>query len=295
MQPNPILKKLGFSATDRVAIIHTDDIGMCQASVSAFSDLQEFGLISSGAIMVPCPWFLEAVDLQKNNPAADLGVHATLTSEWRNYRWGPLSTRDPASGLLDEQGFFHHRSQAVQEKADPKAVAIELEAQLKQAYAAGLSPTHMDTHMGSVGHPKFMQSYIDLAIKYHVPPMVFRMDEAGWRARGMSPEVAKLVAGFVVQLEQAGLPLLDHLVGLPLDQVDDRLVQAKTALAALKPGITHFIIHPSKDTPELRAITKDWKGRVEDYQTFMRGDLRQFINDQGIQVIGYRQIQQLMQ
>jgi hypothetical protein len=55
MQPNPVLRRLGFADDDRLAIIHTDDIGMCQASVDAFANLWDFGLISSGAVMVPCP------------------------------------------------------------------------------------------------------------------------------------------------------------------------------------------------------------------------------------------------
>lgn len=32
MRPNPVLRRLGFSDCDRVALIHTDDIGMCQAT-----------------------------------------------------------------------------------------------------------------------------------------------------------------------------------------------------------------------------------------------------------------------
>lgn len=294
MQSNPVLKKLGFSNQDRVAIIHTDDIGMCQASVSAFADLFEFGLISSGAVMMPCPWALEAVEFQTLHPAADLGIHATLTSEWKKYRWSPLSTCDPQSGLLDEQGFFHRRSPTVQEKASPEAVAIELETQIQRALAAGLKPTHMDTHMGSVAHPRFMQTYINLAIKYRIPPMVFRMDKAGWRTTGMSDEVATLVAGFVVKLEQTGLPLLDNIFGLPLDKPENRLDQAKAAFASLKPGITHFIIHPSKDTPELRAITTDWASRSADYLTFLSEDLRSTVSNLGIQIIGYRDIQKIM-
>ena len=111
MQPNPVLKKLGFSNDDRVIIIHTDDIGMCQASVDAFADLVDFGLISSGAVMVPCPWFLEAAKFAVAHPEADLGAHMTLTSEWETYRWGPVSTRDPETGLMDEEGFFHKRSE----------------------------------------------------------------------------------------------------------------------------------------------------------------------------------------
>lgn len=294
MSSNPVLKQLGFSPQDRAVIIHTDDIGMCQASVSAFSDLFAFGLISSGAIMMPCPWALHAVEFQVNHPAADLGIHATLTSEWQTYRWRPLSTRDAQSGLLDEQGFFHRRSPAVQASASPQAVALELETQIQFALASGLKPTHMDTHMGSVAHPRFMQAYIDLAIKYRIPPMVFRMDQAGWRATGMSAEVASVVAGYVMQLEQSGLPLLDHLVSLPLDKPENRLEQAKAAFASLKPGITHFIIHPSMDTPELRAITPDWPARVQDYLTFLSEELRSEIKNLGIHIIGYRDIQNLM-
>ena len=57
MNPNPALRKLGLADDDRAVIIHTDDIGMCQASLAAFADLVDFGLISSGATMVPCPGF----------------------------------------------------------------------------------------------------------------------------------------------------------------------------------------------------------------------------------------------
>ena len=57
MNPNPSLKKLGFSNDDRLVIIHTDDIGICHASVQALKDLWEFGTITSGAVMVLCSWF----------------------------------------------------------------------------------------------------------------------------------------------------------------------------------------------------------------------------------------------
>lgn len=294
MNSNPTVKRLGFSATDRVVIIHTDDIGMCQASVAAFSGLFSFGLITSGAVMMPCPWALEAAEFQRAHPQADLGIHVTLTSEWKTYRWGPLSTHDPSTGLLDEQGFFHHRSQAVQAHADPAAVAIEIETQVQRALAAGMNPTHMDTHMGSVAHPKFMQIYVNTALKYHLPPMVFRWGDEQWRQRGMDATGAAAATQYIQMLESNGLPLLDHMAGLPLDQPEHRLAQAKAAFQALQPGITHFIIHPAKDTPELRAITPDWVCRVGDYQTFLLEELKTFIQNLGIQLIGYRDIQKIM-
>src|SRR5918911_5650880 len=107
MASNPFLKKLGFSDNDRLVIIHTDDIGMCHASVQAFKDLWQFDTITSGATMVPCPWFPAVAQMCRENPEIDMGVHATLNAEWESYRWGPVSTRDPESGLLDANGYFH--------------------------------------------------------------------------------------------------------------------------------------------------------------------------------------------
>jgi hypothetical protein len=293
--PNPVLKKLGFADDDRLVILHADDVGMCQASLVAFADLVEFGLVSCGAVMVPCPWFPSVAAYCREHPGADLGVHLTLTSEWDSYRWGPISTRDPASGLLDGEGYFHRRSEQVQEEAAPEAVQIELGAQVARALAAGIDVTHLDTHMGAVAHPRFVAGYVQLALQHRLPPMVPRLDEAGWRAFGMEGEMAALAAQFVVQLEAQGVPLVDHLVGLPLDEAPgDRLALAKRELDALPPGVTHFIIHPAADTPELRAITQTWQSRVADYEVFCSDRLRDHLRDRGVQVIGYRALRDLI-
>lgn len=306
MRPNPILKKLGYRASDRLVIIHADDLGMCQASVAAAAKLFDFGLISSGAVMVPCPWFLEAAAYARAHPEADLGVHLTLTSEWENYRWGPVSTRDPRSGLLDEQGFFHRRADQTQAQADPDAAQRELAAQMDRALAAGIRPTHADTHMGTVAHPKFMLGYIQLAIQYGVPPMMLRLDADGWRevtrshaGAALDEDAIAAAVQMVAQLEEMGIPLLDRIESLPLDvepgeAPDWRINQAVKALEGLPPGVTHFIIHPSQDTPELRAITPDWRCRVADYQAFLSSALKEKIRQLGVQVIGYRALKEWM-
>jgi len=295
MQPNPALKKLGFSNDDRVIIIHTDDIGMCQASVDAFAELVDFGLISSGAVMVPCPWFLEAAKFAVAHPEADLGAHMTLTSEWETYRWGPISTRDPETGLMDEQGFFHRTSEGVWANANPEAAINELGMQVEWALQAGINLTHIDTHMGSIAHPAIIPGYVQLAIKYGLPPMIPRMTAEDLAARkDVDDQAAEMAAGLIHTLEEMGIPLLDGLSGLELVDANDRFGQARQALKALKPGITHFIIHPSKDTPELRHITKSWDCRVADYETFMSEDTREFIKNEGIQVIGYRALKEIM-
>lgn len=292
--PNPVLRRLGFADDDRVAIIHTDDIGMCLPSIQAFSKLWEFGLISSGAVMIPCPWALKAAAFAREHPQADLGVHITLTSEWKTYRWGPISTRDPQSGLIDEEGYFYHLAQPAREHGDPGYVEREIEAQVARAKSLGMQPTHMDTHMGVVASPKFMTGYLMVALKHRLPPMIFRMDEAGWRATGMDAQTAAMAMRVTAELEAHGLPLMDHIVGLPLDKPEARLEQAKAAISALQPGVTHFIIHPCAPSPELSEITPDWRARVADYETFQMDALRKHVQSSGVKVIGYRQLQALM-
>ncbi len=126
--------------------------------------------------------------------------------------------------------------------------------------------------------------------------------KSGWRAINRSHAGAALdetaiaaAVQMVHQLEEMGVPLLDRIADLPLDaDPDSRLAQARQALAELPPGVTHFIIHPAQDTPELRAITPDWACRVADYATFLSAEMARAIHQSGVQVLGYRALQDLM-
>jgi predicted glycoside hydrolase/deacetylase ChbG (UPF0249 family) len=294
MNPNPILKKLGFSNSDRLVIIHTDDIGMCHASIQAYSELLGFGIISSGATMVPCSWFPQVALYCRQNSKADMGVHLTLTSEWNTYRWSPISTHHTNSGMIDAEGYFYRRSEDTQSFGDPEAVQLEITAQYNRAISAGIAVTHVDTHMATVAHPKFVNGYIQLAIQNRLPFLFPRTDEAGFLQLGMDQATASIAANFVGILEEQGIPLVDHATGLDLDKPSNRLEQAKMAMSNLPIGITHFIIHPSTETPELMSITPDWKSRVADYQTFKNDKLRDHIKNEGIYVIGYKTLKDLL-
>ena len=290
MAPNPFLQKLGFSNTDRVVIIHTDDIGMCHASLQAFKDLWNFGTITSGAVMVPCPWFHAVAQMCRENPEIDMGVHATLNAEWDAYRWSPLSTRDPASGLLDAEGYFHQWQDAVYQNAKPEAVDAEVNAQIERALAAGIDVTHVDSHMGTIMSPLFIQSYIQAAARRQLPNMLPRIDAHGMEITGMSEAELKVYEPIMNQLLEAGIPMLEGLLSLPLDEPNGQMESAKDLLGNLPVGITHFVLHPSIDTAELRSIAPDWESRVANYNTFMSDELKKFIEQEDIKLIGYRQI-----
>jgi predicted glycoside hydrolase/deacetylase ChbG (UPF0249 family) len=288
------MRRLGLRDDDRAVIIHLDDVGMCQATLTAYADLLDFGLVSSAAVMVPCGWFPAVASFCRAHPAADMGVHITLTSEWDSYRWGPISTADPASGLIDGEGYFHRTRADAQAHGDPQAAAAEMEAQVARALAAGVDVTHIDTHMGTVAHVRFAAAYVHTARQHNLPAMVSRWDaERLQQERGVDDTTAHTTSALIRRLEETGFPLIDHMDGMPLEG-DKPLALALAKFAALQPGLTHFILHAAVDTPELRAITPDWPARVADYELFTSPALRDFIRDQGIHVIGYRPLRDLL-
>jgi predicted glycoside hydrolase/deacetylase ChbG (UPF0249 family) len=297
---NPALKRLGYDEQDRVVILHADDIGMCQATLPALEDLLDAGLISSAATMVPCPWFPQVAAYCQEYRDVDMGVHLTLTCEYRSYRWGPLSTRDRASGLMDEDGYLHFGPDGLHAHATPEAVARELVSQVEHARWSGIDVTHIDTHQLSALHPKFLSAYTSLAVAFRLPLMLLRMDADGWQtlaqAVGLAfdQKTAHRLARAVKGLEAQRMPLVDQAVMLPLDRPEERVEQAKQVLAGLPAGLTHFVIHPAVDTPELRAITPDWPSRVADYQAFTSQELRAYVQDSDLNILGYRDLKVLL-
>jgi hypothetical protein len=137
-----------------------------------------------------------------------------------------------------------------------------------------------------------MQGYLQTALEAKLAPMMLRLSQAGWQKVANDHEGAVFdqdAINFILQMietpEEMGIPLLDHILGMPLDSdPTQRLAETKAAFDTLPPGITHFIIHASKDTPELRAITPDWRCRVADYETFLTEELRQHVQDIGLDI-----------
>ena len=78
-------ERLGYKADARVLIVNADDFGMCHDQNEGVMTGLKDGVFTSSTILVTCPWFEEAADFARKNPAADLGVHLTLTAEWDAY------------------------------------------------------------------------------------------------------------------------------------------------------------------------------------------------------------------
>src|SRR6476619_6543761 len=120
---------------DRIPIlIRCDDIGMCHSVNLAAKQVLETGIPVSMSVMVPCPWFTEAVEMLKKYPNVSVGLHLTLNSEWKQYRWGPVLGSKTVPTLVDSLGnFFPSRSALYANNPKLSEIESELRAQIDKA------------------------------------------------------------------------------------------------------------------------------------------------------------------
>lgn len=143
--------QLSARAQDSVALlIRCDDIGMSRSVNMAAKKVLETGLPVSMSVMVPCPWFEDAVALLKQYPHVAVGIHLTLNSEWKQYRWGPVSGKHMVPSLVDSMGnFFPSRTKLFANNPALHEIEFELRAQIEKAKRAGLAISYLDYHMGA--------------------------------------------------------------------------------------------------------------------------------------------------
>jgi predicted glycoside hydrolase/deacetylase ChbG (UPF0249 family) len=281
-QRGPLARTLGV---ERAVILHVDDLGMCHGGNRAFLELARAGLVTCGSVMVPCPWFREIADAAADAPGLDLGIHLTLTSEWAQYRWRPLSTTSRASGLIDADGYFWRDVASLKAHLVPEAAEAELRAQIDVALAAGIAPTHIDAHMAAAMLLGLLDAHVRLGKDYGLVPVLPR-------AIRWAPDPAAYAAT-IAALDTAGLPVIEHFRGtLPVPAEETRQRYRDTILA-LPAGVTHFALHATAPG-EIEAIAPEHAGwRTREYALFAAGAVAQWCAEAGVTPIGYRDIQKL--
>jgi predicted glycoside hydrolase/deacetylase ChbG (UPF0249 family) len=290
-----LAERLGFDAGDRVVVVHADDIGMCHAAnLGAFQTLRE-GPATCGSIMVPCPWFQEAAEFAKASPELDLGVHLTLNAEWPHYRWGPVAGRSAVPSLLDDQGFLPRTSLETVQRADPGEVEVELRAQVEMALDAGIDVTHLDSHMGTVFFPPFLELYRKLAAEFRVPVFAVHPDPQVLTARGLQGAM-EILNWLVGSLQSEGFPILDHFDSDSLDFEEGQGAEHNRGrIERLRNGVNYLICHPARAGEELSAITPD-SAHQRDFERGFYGGVEgiRALEAAGVKRIGMRPLRDLL-
>lgn len=251
-------------------IVRGDDMGFTHAGNEALIKCYKEGIERSIEVIVPSPWFPEAVKMLANEPGIDVGVHLTLTSEWENVKWRPLT--DCAS-LTDTNGYFYpmiwpnknYPNQALSEHQwKMEEIEKELRAQIEMAKNKIAHISHVSAHMGC----SEMDSEVSALVK-------------------------KLAREYNINIDPEALGVKHAGYDGPSVTRDQKLQRFITMLESLKPGETYlFVDHPALDGPEMRAIYHiGYENVAEDRQgvtdIFTSAEVKEVIKRKQIQLISY--------
>jgi hypothetical protein len=250
-------------------IIRSDDAGMSHSVNMALERLIETGLPVSVSVMFPTPWYQEIVEILKRHPAVAVGIHLTLNSEWKNYRWGPVSGRSAVPTLVDADGYFFSSSEALyRNRPDLNEVEMELRAQIQRALRSGLKIDYVDYHMGTaIRYPEFRAIVERLAAEFGLGMSGYfgetRHDPQYWAS--------------------------------PRDKTDSLVAM----IGRLQPQFNVVVTHVGIDSPELSALEDmNTDNPLPDMSKNRQGELdaltsqrfSRTLKDRNVQLLTYRQL-----
>lgn len=284
-QQKTIQERLGYSKDTKLLIIHADDLGVSQSENAASIQAMEKGSVSSGSIMVPCPWMGDMAQYARTHPKADLGLHLTLTSEWKLYKWGTVTPVNQTASLVNKQGFLYSATDSLYKNARVDEIEKEIRSQIERAKQFGIDFTHFDAHMGCLFlNADYLKILIKLGREYNVPVLLNR-------------EAFKYV--FNVDVD----PLLSE-----KEVLVDKLFMAQPGdfkngmnnfytgiIKSLQPGLSCILLHAAYDNEEMKAVTIDHpdygaEWRQADYNFFSSDECKNLLQEQKIKVITWREI-----
>jgi hypothetical protein len=285
-QDQTLAQRLGYPADAKLLIIHADDLAVAHAQDMASFEALNRAAVSSASVMVPCPWLTEVADYAKAHPEADLGLHLTLTSEWKTYKWGPTAPRDQVPSLLDPQGhLFSDTGEAVRH-IKPEEAEREVRAQVETALKMGIRPTHLDSHMAVLfTKPALLAVLVNVAHDYHLPFLIMKIP-------GMPPDMYAALKPTDV--------ILDHVfMAAPPIKPDEWLSYYTNILKTLPPGVSELIVHLAYDDAEMQAVTLDhpdygsaWRQR--DFNVVTSPEFRKALEENHIALVTWRELGRLL-
>jgi len=279
-------ERLGYPRDSKLLIIHADDLAVAHADDAPSFDALEKRAATSASIMVPCPWLTEVADYARAHPDADLGLHLTLTSEWKTYRWGPVASKDQVPSLLDSSGYLWPDSASAKQHIKADEAEREIRAQMEKAISLGIHPTHIDSHMGVLfSQPDLFAAYVRVAHEFKLPFLAVRTADA-------PPALLSLLSDKDIVLDSI-------VMASPEIKPADWKRFYLDAIKNLKPGVTEFIVHLGYDDAELKAVTvghpdygSAWRQR--DYDVITSPEFKKALEENHVVLIRWADIKKLL-
>jgi predicted glycoside hydrolase/deacetylase ChbG (UPF0249 family) len=285
-------ERLGYPAGSKVLILHAGELGLCHESNAAAIKLLESGALKSASAMAPAPWFGNLAKWAKSKEDVDVGLELTLNSEMEDYRWSPVAGAAEVPSLVGPDGFLWQLPVQTTSNADADDVETELWSQVSRAKTAGLEPSHLTTHLGTLfSRPDLIETYLRVARQEWIPTAIVEL----------TPEI-------IDRMDVEGFALPDDVIDLvdeyPLPKIDDfRFVPSADTYEAKKQaflkmlqelpaGITQIEFRPALASDALSEITDDAQQRVWDAELLADEEVLAVLKADGVMLTDWREIMQ---
>ncbi len=300
-------EKLGYPKGVKVLILHVDDAGMSFDSNEGTIEAMTRGVATSCSVMMPCPWVPGFVHYLHDHKNLDAGLHLTLTSEWKDYRWVPLAGKSEVPGLTDTEGNLWRGVADVVKHASADEVEKEIRAQIDRAATIGFEPSHMDSHMGTLfATPAFLERYVKVGIEKKIPVMLpgghNTLIQSEMKAPDEQMQQLRLLGK---TLWSGGLPVLDDLHNESYDwkipenmtNDDNKMRAFKTqkyieAIKSLKPGVTMMIMHCTATTEVFPYISNSGPVRKADLLAMTDPLFKDALKKEGIILTTWKELKE---
>jgi len=281
-----LAQQLGYTSSDKLLIIHADDLGLARSVNKASFEALSKEFVNSASVMMPSPFAEEVAAYYLEHPQIDLGLHLTFTAEWTDYKWPGVAPANKIETLLDDEGFLHQKKVTVIKEGINAEIKTELQAQIDYARALGMSPTHMDSHEGTLFFdPAFFRTYIEVGHQNQITVFVPKLLAPHFDEHFPLPPQVVLVDQMFMALK-----------GTELDAMESYYAEV---LSSIKPGLNQLLVHLAFDEEEMKAITKDreaygTKWRAKDYQVVSSKKFQDLLKQNEIKLIQWRDIQAVL-
>ena len=263
-------------------VVNADDFGFTPDVNRGILAAHRHGILTATTLMSNGDAFDDAVRLARETPTLDVGCHLVLISGRSLLPpYAPLPATAPQ--LL--------RALAARQIR----VYDELAAQVRKTQAAGLKPTHLDTHKHTHLAPPVLDALARIADEFDSrwvrrPFDIPLTSDAPLLRRAASAALHLLRGRFHRVLERHHCRATDHFAGF---QITGRFRAPELAhlIRQLPPGVTEFMCHPGYCGEDLRhARTRLKESRERELEALMASEVRAALVEAEVDLVNYRML-----
>lgn len=256
-------------AVRRRILINCDDLGYHPTFGDAILEILGRGIVRSASIMPAAPNFDESVRRLHGAGIDRVGVHLTVTSEYRALPIRPLSDPRRIASLIDAGGRFFANLAVAGHPLEPAEVDEEFRSQIERARTAGLRLTHLDGHMfcyeREVGGEALLDVARSIASDYGLP-----LRDRSARGPGSIPRT--------------------HMLWREIDDLEGRLDFYRSFFESYDEPLSELIIHPGKDLTTMQSFSPSGHRRLADYLFFRDRAFGDLVRSREIEVITWPEV-----